>query len=133
MIRSSIRNIGILITPFLLMIVINEIVRPTIREKPYTIKGIKAINSDIKDPEKCTWICHDNTNYCKENHVTFLKPYLGYTDDLYFGVIGMLKSTGNYRAANIIFLVVLVPLLIWFFFIKSLNIQDEINKLSKQL
>lgn len=123
------RNIAILIAPFLLMILINEIVRPTIEEESYSKHGITAINSVDNKSAKCTWICHNNTTYCKENHVMFLKPYFQITDTLYFGMIGKLLSTGNYGLANIIFLVVLVPLFIWFFIIKSMNIQDEIKKL----
>ena len=52
---------------------------------------------------------------------------------LYFGTISLLAKTGNYGLANIIFLVILLPLLIWFFIIKSLNIQDEIRKLKRRL
>ncbi len=47
-------------------------------------------------------------------------------------MIGLLHKTGNYGLANIILLVILIPLLIWYFIIKSLNIQDEINKLKQQ-
>ena len=131
--KKFIINLTILISPFLLMIVVNEVVRPTIKEKPYSKYGITAINSADKNTEKCTWICHNNTNYCKENHVKYLKNYYPYTDTIYFGIIGLLAKTGNYGLANIIFLVILLPLLIWFFIIKSLNIQCEINKLKKKL
>jgi len=127
--KRFIRNIAVLIFPFLLMIVINEIVRPTINEKPYSKYGITAMNSVNYNPEKCTWICQNDTRFCKDNHVKYLKPYYKYTDKLYFGMIGMLKNTGEYGLANIIFLVVLVPGLIWVLIIKSWNIQDEINKL----
>ncbi len=123
---------GILISPFIIMIIVNEIVRPAIKETPYSKDGITAINSADKNPDKCTWLCHNNTIFCKENHVKFLNPYFKYTDPIYFGVIDMLQSTGNYGLANIIFLVFLVPLLIWFFIIKSLNIQDDINNLKRK-
>ena len=121
------RNMTILIFPFLLMIIVNEIVRPTINEKPYSKYGITAMNSDAKVLDNCTWICHNNTRFCKENHVKYLKPYYKITDKIYFGMISLLQKTGNYGLANIIFLVILAPLLIWFFIVKSLNIQDEIN------
>ena len=121
------RNIAILIFPFLLMIIVNEIVRSTIKEKPYSKFEITAMNSDDKILDKCTWNCHNNTRFCKENHVKYLKPYYKYTDTIYFGMIILLQKTGNYGLANIIFLVVLAPMLIWFFIVKSLNIQDEIN------
>lgn len=130
--KKHLRNITLLIFPFMLMVVINEVVRSTIKEKPYTAHDITAINSIEKTKDKCTWICHNNTGFCKENHVKNLKPYFKYTDTIYFGIISAFQKTGNYGLANIIFLVVLAPLLIWFFIIKSLNIQDEINKLKKQ-
>ncbi len=112
------------------MILINEIVEQIIKEKSYSNHGITAINSVERNTNKCTWICHNNTVFCKENHVKVLKPYFQYTDTIYFGAISLLQKTGNYGLANIIFLVVLIPVLIWFFIIKSMNIQDEINKLN---
>lgn len=127
--KRLMRNIAILIFPFLIMIVINEIVRPSISEKPYSKDEITAMNSVDEISNKCTWVCQNDTRFCKENHVKYLKPYYKYTDPLYFGMIGMLKKPRDYALANIIFLVALVPLLIWFFIIKSLNTQDEINKL----
>ena len=127
--KRFLRNISILIIPFLLMIIINEIVRPTVKENQYTFSGITAMNSATRITDKCSWICHNDTNYCMENHVKYLEPYSNYTNILYFGVIGMLQMTGNYGLANIIFLVVLIPFLIWCLIIKSLNIQHQINKL----
>lgn len=130
--RKYIRNLAILISPFLFMIIVNEVVRPTIKEKPYSKYGITTINSVDKNTEKCTWICHNNTTYCKKHHVKYLKNFYAYTDPIYFGIISLLAKTGNYGLANIIFLVILLPLLIWLFIIKSLNIQDKINKLKKK-
>ena len=125
------RNILILLSPFLFMALINEAVRLNIKEQPYTAHGINAVNSAEYLPNKCTWICHNNTIYCKTHHVKYLKPFYAITDFFYFGVIGILASTDNYGAANIIFLVFLFPLTILYLIIKSLNIQDEIRKLSK--
>jgi len=129
--KKNLRNILILLSPFLIMVLINEAVRAKNKEKPYTAHGITAINSSVYLTEKCTWTCHNNTSYCKVHHVKYLTPFYAVTDMLYFGVISALASTGNYGAANIIFLVLLFPFTILFFIIKSLNIQDEIRKLSK--
>ena len=131
--KRIIRNTAILISPFLLMIVINEIVRPTIKEEPYSRYGTVAMNSDDKIANKCTWHCQNNTGYCKENHVKYLMPHFKYTDTLYFGMIHMLQSTKRYEAANIVFLVVLIPLLTWILLIKSLHMQDEIKAQKKKL
>ncbi len=130
--RKFSRNISILFLPFVLMVLINEAVRPKIKEKPYAAHGITAINSAEYLPEKCTWACHNKTGYCKTHHVKYLKPFYSITDVFYFGVIAILASTGNYGAANIIFLVFLFPITILYLIIKSLNIQDAIRKLSKQ-
>lgn len=130
---KHIRSLIILVSPFLFMIIVNEIVRPTIKAKPYSQYGITAINSVNRDPDRCTWICHNNTNYCKKYHVKYLKEYYKYTDPMYFGIIKLLAKTGNYGLANIIFLVILFPFLIWFFIIQSLNIQDEIKEIKKKL
>lgn len=130
--RKQIKNLAILMFPFLLMIIVNEAIRPTIIEKPYSKYGITAINSVANNPEKCTWICHNNTTYCKENHVKYLKTYYPYTDTIYFGTISLLAKTGNYGLANIMLYVILLPLFIWFFIIKALNIQEAINKIKKK-
>ena len=132
MMTKLLRNSLILLAPFLLMVLTNEAVRLKLKEKPYSANGITAVNSAECLPMKCTWICHNNTTYCKTNHVKYLKPVYVITDLFYFGVIGLLASTGNYAAANIIFLVFLLPLTILFFIIKSIDLQKEIQKLSKK-
>ncbi len=73
--KRYIRNTAVLITPFLLMIAVKEIVRPSITEKPYSFSQLTAINSVDATADKCTWLCHNNTGFCKENHVELLKPY----------------------------------------------------------
>lgn len=121
------RNITLLVFPFLLLIAINEAVRPTITGKPFQEKGIIAISSATKATKKCSWACHNVENYCKENHVKLLQNYFEFTDPVYFGVIHFLQSTGKYKTANIIILVVLIPLLMYFLLIKSLSLQRKIK------
>ena len=125
------RNIAILISPFLFMVLINELIRPGIKENPYSKSGITAINSAIQTKDKCSWNCHNNTTYCMENHVKLMKPYFKYLDPIYFGMIRLLFATGNYGLANIILLVVLWPLLMFLLLMKSLQIQQKINTLKK--
>lgn len=110
------------------LICINEYIRPKIRGEGYSKYGITAINPVEKNPIRCTWICHNNTNYCKVNHVKAIKPFLSLTDPLYYGVIRLLGMTGNYAAANVIILVLLLPFTAWYFLIQSLNIQYKIQK-----
>lgn len=128
--KRKVRNILILILPFLIMVVINETVRLTTTEKGYSRRGITAINSAKQEVDNCSWNCHNNSNYCINNHISpYFKEYLPYTDVIYFGVIRSLKNTGNYHLANLVFLVVLIPFLIWILLVKSWNTQDQINQI----
>ncbi|WP_225034696.1 hypothetical protein [Winogradskyella sp. SM1960] len=113
------------------MVVINESYRSLITEKPYSAFGFTAINSDARSLHKCSWIAHSNTSYCKQHHVKFLKDYFHITDKMYFGVIQVLHSTGNYGAANIVFLVILFPLIMWYALIKIIDYTLAIRKLKK--
>ncbi len=126
-----IRNLCLLLFPYLVMILINEAVRPTIKESPYQANGITAINSNLRIRDKCTWAAHSDTEYCKEHHVKFLKPYYNITDTMYFGTIDLLHSTGNYGAANIVFLVILFPLIMWYSLVKIIDYWIEIKRLTK--
>jgi len=124
--------LSILILPFLGMIIVNESVRLNTIGKGYTNQGVTAINSAERLKNKCSWICHNETAFCKANHVKLAKPYFNKIDPLYFGIIHTLQSTGNYGLANIIFLVILIPLLMYVLLIKSISIQLEIRKIKKR-
>lgn len=130
--KRFLRNLLILIAPFLMMIVINEMVRPKIKEKPYAAFGVTTINSADYLKEKCTWACHNDTFFCQNYHVKYLKPYYKITNLFYYGVIGLLALSGSYGAANIFFLVFLIPYTILYFFIKALDFKLEIKKLTQQ-
>ncbi len=114
------------------MVVINELTRPNIQEEPYQKDGITAMNSAQKMTDKCSWHCHNNTAYCKTNHVKLMSKHFKYTDSIYFGIINTLKSTGNYGLANIIILMLVVPLAIIYFGLRSLQMQKEISKLKNK-
>lgn len=113
------------------MILVNETIRPTISEQPYSRKGVTTINSGIQTPDKCTWYCHQNTSYCKKHHVEWLRPFFKIIDPIYFGIISGLASTGDYALANIVFLVVLWPLLMFYLLVRVWDMQVEINKNKK--
>ena len=115
-----------LLVPFVILIAVNEVYRGYIHEKPFP-KYPGAINSGQRIRERCSWACHESTDYCKENHVKTVGPYFEFTDSLYFGLIGGLRSTGGYKAANVFFLVFAVPLLIWFFLIKAACYRQRID------
>ncbi len=118
--------------PILGMILTNEYSQHIIHTKGHQIKGITAINSAQKLKDNCSWICHNNTNFCKQHHVKFAKPFFKITDPIYFGLINSLKSTGNYGLANVLVLGILLPLLILFLFLKSIRMQTEIRQLKNQ-
>ncbi|MFK7904820.1 MAG: hypothetical protein AB8B69_06830 [Chitinophagales bacterium] len=130
--KRQIRNATILLLPFLIMILTNEWVRPGIKETPTTVNGVTAINSAIQTPSKCSWICHNNTSYCKKHHVKFLDSYFEYTDPIYWGAINGLKSTGNYGLANIALFVVVLPLWMFVLLVKSTDLQSEINNIQSK-
>lgn len=113
------------------MVVVNEFVRLNTTEEGYKRRGVTAINSVKRIKDKCSWICHNDTDYCRENHVKLAKPHFNQIDPIYFGIIHSLQSTGAYRWANIVFLVILGPLFMYILLIKSIGIQTEINKIKK--
>lgn len=123
------RNLTILAFPFLTLMLVNEIVRKNISPSHYSIHSIKTINSAKYVPNKCTWACHNNTAYCKKEHVKLLKPYYWLTDIFYFGMISALQMMGNYALANIFILVVFIPFTFFYLWFRSLAIQDEINRI----
>jgi hypothetical protein len=128
---KTFRNAGLLFIPFFLMILVNETNKNSSKKNNYTYSGIKTINSSEKIKNKCTWVCHNNTRYCKTNHVKFNHKYFSKTDPLYFGLINCLDARDSYAFMNVFFLVAFIPLMIWYFLIKSMNIQDQIVEIKK--
>ena len=126
--------ITLLILPFFLMVLVNELVRPTLKDKPYQLSGVKAMNSYKAQLNKCSWYCYiETTNHCKKHHVKFARPYFKYIDPIYFGMIKSLHSGGDYRLMNILFLVLLIPLLMFFLLVKSIDIHSKIKALKKKI
>lgn len=118
----------ILFSPFLVMIIVNEACRNGTDKKGYRTKGTVAINSNEANPLKCTWNCHNNIVYCLNNHpIKILRPYLKIVAPVYVGIIFLLKATGNYALANIVFLVILWPLLMYFLLIKTIELRFKIK------
>ncbi|MEM9928286.1 MAG: hypothetical protein AAF840_00575 [Bacteroidota bacterium] len=118
------------LAPLLFVVVVNESARWQQRGT-YSRRGVQAINPTKANPKSCTWACHDNTNHCKVHHVSLLKPHLGFTDQLYFGIINSMGATGRYGLVNLLVLGVLIPGLIYWFLVKSLQLQFKINALKQ--
>ncbi len=125
------RNLLLLVFPYLLMIGVNEAVRPTIQQSSYTAKGVTAINSNLRLANRCTWVGHNDTAYCKQYHVRFLDDHFATTDPIYFGMITLLHASGNYGVANILLYVLLMPLVIWYALVKCINYTLEIKRLKR--
>jgi len=119
----------ILTLPLLFVILVNEYSRFNNSNRGFGRKGITAINPSVKTPKKCSWYCHTDTGYCKKHHTHLLKNHTSKIDPFYFGIIKSLHDAGDYGLANIIFLVILFPALIYVLLIKSISIQIKIKKL----
>ncbi|TWO34726.1 hypothetical protein E1J38_002380 [Seonamhaeicola sediminis] len=120
--------------PFIIVVTVNELVRPTIKDKGFELRGVKAINTDEALTDRCTWYCYKETSsHCKVNHATFLKPYFKFIDPIYFGIIKSMHSGGNYQFMNIIFLVILIPLLIFVLMVRAIEMGYRIKALKKNL
>jgi len=120
------RNITILLLPFLLMIAVNE----AMSNQANTRKGKTVINSSLKKKDRCTWACHDFTLiHCAVHHVKWFKSYAQSGQSFYYTLLRKLRETNRYALANIFLFVIAGPLAIWYLLIRSLNIQDEINRL----
>jgi hypothetical protein len=126
--NPALRNLLLLLLPFLLMVSINEIQRPLLAKKKNT--GSIAMNSREADPEKCSWKCHNDTRYCKKYHVKLLKPVLGISDLFYNSCLVLLGAgMGFYQFMNIAILVIGAPFFIWFFLTRALNTGDRLHQL----
>ena len=113
------------------MILVNETYRMTKDGGNQSVYGVQTINSLSKDINKCSWSCYYNTTYCKAHHTKHLKPYFNFIDPIYFLQIKFLHSFGNYALANIVFMVILWPLVIYLLLINSLNMHQRIKEIKK--
>ena len=93
--------------------------------KEYKISNT-AMNPLLKHHNKCSWRCH-HTGVCEPRLLNPLKWIV----PIYNGIITSLHSFGNYGLANIVFLVLLWPLIMFFLLIKCLDMQQEIKKLKE--
>ena len=130
--KIRILSVFILVAPILTVILVNELVRRRSTESPYRIGSITVVNSNLQMKSKCSWSCHNDTGYCKNHHVKLVRHYFRYSDVLFFGVIDLLKSTGNYGLANIVFLVFLLPMIMFYLLIRSIDLQMKIRNLKSQ-
>ncbi|MCR9054119.1 MAG: hypothetical protein ACE362_19815 [Phaeodactylibacter xiamenensis] len=98
----------LLLLPYLIMVVVNEVSRWR-QPGVFKYKGgvtygvsIPAINPSEGDPDRCTWRCHDDTEYCLNHHVEH--PPAEWLKGAYFGIIRLLAGTGAYGLSNVLLL-----------------------------
>lgn len=130
---AFLRNLILLFLPFALMVLVNESMRPKQIAGAERIQKV-SMNPAKAIPEKCTWHCHYNTNYCKKHHVKLLRMILPISDILYNLCLVFLSSGGGagmYQLMNIVFLVAGGPFFIWFFLTRALNAGDRIREIGK--
>lgn len=119
----------ILVAPFLLMIFVNEICRTQITTKPYSGRGVTFMNPELWVHDQCSWACHNSSVYCEKHHIRYMRPIKKYIDPIYFGIIRFLKESGNYALANLIFLVVLWPLLMWYLLVRCIEMRRKLKNM----
>lgn len=130
------RTLTLYLLPLLLafsaIVAMNEYARGNINKSSRKSERQMKINSAVATPVECTWNCYNDTSNCKRHHMKLLSNYVRFIDPIYFGMIKALLSTGNYGAANVLFLVILWPLLISYLLVKPLLLQIQIRKLNKR-
>jgi hypothetical protein len=132
--RNIKRNLFIFFAPILLMIMVNESARLIQGKSNHYYGKQPSINSANQIKDKCTWECHDNTSYCKHNHVKLIKGVLSYTDMVYNKTIQLLQNSNrSYAMDNLIYLVFGMPLLIYFMLIKCIDHHQQIKNLKKRV
>jgi hypothetical protein len=104
--------LSLLISPFLLMVVVNEATKTKTKTKN-TVHvwedEVPALNTEDSLPNKCTWHCH--TDGCSHQNVISRGPI----DTLRSMIIDSLGVSNGvtYQTNNVLFLVILWPLLMF--------------------
>ena len=131
--RKIKRNLLIFIAPIFLMLVVNETIRFIQDKSNHQYGNLPTINTENQIKDKCSWICHDKTAYCKNNHVKLAQEMLSYTDLAYNKTIQLLQSSDrSYAMDNLIYLVFGIPFLIYFMLIKCIDYHQQIKNLKKR-
>ena len=103
--------LSLLISPFLLMVVVNE----ATKTKAYTVlkfgKEVWALNTEDSLSSKCTWHCHTKGCSHRDQNVISLGPI----DTLRRMIIDSLGVSNGvtYQTNNVLFLVILWPVLMF--------------------
>lgn len=122
----------LLLLPFLIMIITNEVMRSSIQSQHYGGYGVTFINGEVWTKDHCSWACHNSTAYCMKHHIAYVRPIKQYIDPIYFGIIRFLKSFqvngfSGYAAANLVFLVIGWPLLMWYLLVRCIEMRRQLK------
>ena len=141
----SISNLLILLSPFILMVCVNEYSRSNLNEEGYYYHGVSGMNSGKVDRQNCTWYCHNATTaHCIKLHRKLIQPgfpFYKQIDKLYWGIIDFNSEKVNgvkvsapkyYGAMNLIFLVCLWPLSMYLLLLNFLRLRRKIKALKTQ-
>jgi len=109
------------------MIVVNQFIKPSVD----TIPNDGKWNTTKPLPDRCSWACHNSTSYCIEHHVKMNKLLLLISQPFYFGEISLLKMAGSYSLVNILILVTAIPLYLWYFLVRMIDVFIEIKEAKK--
>lgn len=112
-----------LLLPFLLLIGVNEYSRYSL-----PMATSKRINTAQQLSDACSWACHNQTTYCKNQHVNISEKYWHQTDEVFFGITGLLGRTGQYRLMNILILALFIPALMYYLLVRIINLEITIRQ-----
>ena len=138
MIKRYLLYLSIAIAPFLVVVLVNEVNRT---EETYMIRlnrnkvKIPAYNSDHKSNFKCTWYCHTvkcSHGYSNRINQGIIKVF--YTSIVEFNGNPQKLSSGinlDYQAMNILLLVVMWPLFMYFLILHNIRLFLKLKSLKK--
>ena len=103
--------LSLLISPFLLMVVVNQATKTKANTVQVFGEKVSALNTEDSLPSQCTWHCHNDGCSHHNNNVISLGPI----DTLRSMIIESLGvSNGDtYQTNNVLFLVILWPVLMF--------------------
>lgn len=141
--KSVIKYLFILSIPFVIMIIVNESCRGDLKENPHNYLGVTTINSGVFSDNQCTWACHNSTtSHCKKKHTNVIKsgfPFYEEINVFYEGIINFNSRKKNgqkvsdpkfYSTMNLIFLVLLWPLIMFLLLFNFLRLRKKSKAIS---
>jgi len=125
--RKWILYFGLLSSPFLLMVVVNEANKTKTKAKVHVFgKEEWALNTEDSLPNKCTWHCHTNGCSHRDQNVISLGP-IDTLRSMIIESLGVSNGT-TYQTMNVLFLVILWPMLMFGLVVANLELYRNRKK-----